>query len=425
MNLRTLARFLLVDRASIVTAASSLWALPLGFLLVLSAALARNYDGVWLPAEPHVLLHGLAASLGTSFLLFTIVYALFRARRPKPSRREPAPFIRAYLSFLGLFWLTAPLAWLYAIPYERFLPPLDAVTANAWTLALVAAWRVLLISRALSVLFRARFLLTLLIVLAFSDIIVFAANTLAPEVSLVSFMGGFVDASLTASEEHALGALNVTAAIGALYALVPLVLAALISLAWWKPQGLIPFEPSITPPSRALVAAFIIISLAFLPALIFAQSEQRRRDAYERLLAADQLDAAVALLSRHSRSDFPPMWNPFMARGEPRRPTHALTHHRLNALIESAGQPGAAPWIRPFFVQEAWRRLIDDEPFRRFIDRPDRDHLLNTIPDDERAPLAAFLVVYAAEAPDLADHRRKTLRDAADALAASRSDFAP
>ena len=36
---------------------------------------------------------------------------------------EPS-FFRCYAAFLGLFWLTAPLAWLYAIPYERFLPPL-------------------------------------------------------------------------------------------------------------------------------------------------------------------------------------------------------------------------------------------------------------------------------------------------------------
>ena len=48
--------------------------------------------------------------------------------------------------------MTAPLAWLYAIPYERFLSPVGATRANLWTLGLVAAWRVLLIIRVLVVL---------------------------------------------------------------------------------------------------------------------------------------------------------------------------------------------------------------------------------------------------------------------------------
>ena len=28
---------------------------------------------------------------------------------------------RAYLSFLAVYWMTAPLAWLYGVPYEQFL----------------------------------------------------------------------------------------------------------------------------------------------------------------------------------------------------------------------------------------------------------------------------------------------------------------
>ena len=35
-----------------------------------------------------------------------------------------------FRSFLNLYWMTAPLAWLYAIPFERFLSPADATTAN-------------------------------------------------------------------------------------------------------------------------------------------------------------------------------------------------------------------------------------------------------------------------------------------------------
>lgn len=66
-----------------------------------------------------------------SFLLWLIVLPL----RPK------------HWSFLGVFifvGLTAPPAWLYAIPVERFMPLQAAATTNLWFLLVVAIWRVAL-----------------------------------------------------------------------------------------------------------------------------------------------------------------------------------------------------------------------------------------------------------------------------------------
>src|SRR5206468_2426101 len=96
---------------------------------VLSAGLAREYDGEDLLAEPWHLAIPLGASLASSFLLFAVAYvvAVFRGAPCEP-------FYGRYLYFLGLFWMTAPLAWLYAIPYERFLSPVGAVQANLLTL---------------------------------------------------------------------------------------------------------------------------------------------------------------------------------------------------------------------------------------------------------------------------------------------------
>ena len=54
-------------------------------------------------------------------------------------------------SFLGLFWMTAPLAWAYAVPYERLLSPWQATAFNLATLALVALWRVVLMVRVVKV----------------------------------------------------------------------------------------------------------------------------------------------------------------------------------------------------------------------------------------------------------------------------------
>src|SRR5207302_8737220 len=116
--------------------ASSRPSILVGFLSCLSAALARHYDGKYLLREPWFLLAPAAASLPTSSLLFFFLYLAtsIKARNVLPD------FASCYLSFLGLYWMTAPLAWLYGFPYERFLNGVDVVQANVWTLELVSIW---------------------------------------------------------------------------------------------------------------------------------------------------------------------------------------------------------------------------------------------------------------------------------------------
>src|ERR1700751_1245326 len=125
MGLVTLLRFLIGDRAAILQLAGSRWTLLIGLLFVLSAGFAREYDGEDLLHEPWHLLLPMAASLVSSFLLYCILYGFSTF-----NRQDGPSFFAGYRSFLSLFWLTAPLAWLYAIPYERFLDPLPATQAN-------------------------------------------------------------------------------------------------------------------------------------------------------------------------------------------------------------------------------------------------------------------------------------------------------
>jgi hypothetical protein len=98
-------------------------------------------------------------------------------------------FLLAYRSFLGLFWMTAPLAWLYAIPYERFLSPVGAMRANLWTLAFVALWRVALMVRAISVLMGYGVVAAFFQVMVLADSIALAALNWLP-ISLFDVMGG-------------------------------------------------------------------------------------------------------------------------------------------------------------------------------------------------------------------------------------------
>ena len=137
MHVATIFAYLAGSRRAILQIALKRRALAVGLLLVLSAALARNYDRASLMHEPWRLLGPFVASLAISGLLFLTIYGFARWK----GMSSPG-ICRAYLSFLALYWMTAPLAWLYGIPYERFLSPLDAINANLWTLALVSLWRV-------------------------------------------------------------------------------------------------------------------------------------------------------------------------------------------------------------------------------------------------------------------------------------------
>jgi hypothetical protein len=181
MGIVTLFRFLVGDRGAILQLASTPWTLVVGFVFVLSAGFAREYDAEDLLHKPWHLLLPLGASLAASLVLFCFL---------KPSTADSDPsFFSGYLSFLGLFWMTAPLAWLYAIPYERFLGSDESMQANLGTLGLVAAWRVILMMRILFVLFGYTVVEAFCLVMAFADALALPALIFVPQ-QILSGMSG-------------------------------------------------------------------------------------------------------------------------------------------------------------------------------------------------------------------------------------------
>jgi hypothetical protein len=124
--------------------------------------------------EPWHLLLPLGASPIASAVLFVVAFGRW-------FHHDPA--------FLGLFWMTAPLAWLYALPYERFLSPAHAMQANLLTLGVVAAWRVALMVRVLVVLLDYRALTAFFLVMVFGDAVALVATLMSP-VPLLATMGG-------------------------------------------------------------------------------------------------------------------------------------------------------------------------------------------------------------------------------------------
>ena len=104
--------------------------------------------------------------------------------------------VPVWRSILAVFWMTAPLAWLYALPVETYLDAADSVRANLSLLALVSLWRVLLISRCASVLFGSSFLSAIFLVMLFADTLALVILFLTP-LPVFNIMGGI---PLTESE---------------------------------------------------------------------------------------------------------------------------------------------------------------------------------------------------------------------------------
>jgi hypothetical protein len=302
MGIGTLLRYLIGDKRAILAIAASRSALWVGALFVLSAGFAREYDGEDLQREPWHVLIPLGASLVSSFVLFTITYGKVVLNDPdRPS------FFAAYRSFLTLFWMTAPLAWLYAIPYERFLTPYQAVAANLWTLGLVALWRVVLMVRVVSVLMGYKVVSAIFLVMAFADAVSLLAIQLTPR-PMFSIMGGI---RLTESEHLILGLTCNLMCLGILSSPVWLI-GALTVWANSKPVWQVPpgAREEGTVPDRGLWA-LAATSVAVWPFVLpWTQAEQGLRYRVEQDLRGGRIPEALALMTAHTPSAFPPHWDP-------------------------------------------------------------------------------------------------------------------
>ncbi len=297
---RLLLTYLLGSRDAILRIAASRSATLASLVLVLSAGFAREYDGENLIAEPWHALRPLAASTVTGTVLFLLIHTVTGAWR-WPAGYGPRS-AEAYRRFMTCYWMTAPLAWLYAIPFERFMDPIDAIHANLWLLALVAGWRVALITRVITVLYGTRPLPTTLIVLLFGNAVAVAAVIIAPT-PVIDVMGG-----LRHNARDQL-VLNITTSI--IFFSVATIPALLIASAVTC-SGLMPSPPELTSPNPATRWRYLVLaSLAvWIVPLALAQPEQINRHHAERLLTAGRIDEAIAQMTARGQSAYPPHWDP-------------------------------------------------------------------------------------------------------------------
>lgn len=253
MGLRTLGAFLVGQGHAIRLVAGHRHALFVGALFVLVAAFAREYDGEDLLHQPWHLGIPFVASLATSAVLFVIL------RLALPSRESgERPTRIAYGSLLRAYWWTAPLALVYAVPVERFLEPGGATAANLLLLLLVSLWRVVLITRAVSVLANVSFGEALFPVLLFADAVALTLLFVVP-LPVVSLMGGI---RLTESESLISDVSCAVMSLGILAAL-PLLLGTSVNALWLRRS-----DPKQRRPRWLDVAPYVLAAIIWTALLL-------------------------------------------------------------------------------------------------------------------------------------------------------------
>ena len=397
----TVARFLLGNRDAIVRIAHCRQAVWIGLIFVLSAGLAREYDGADLVHEPWMAIVPVGASLATSFILYLLVRLV--VPWPKPPE-PPMPFWAWYRKFLGLYWATAPLAWLYAIPVERFMTPGNATRANFLFLAIVSVWRVCLITRVVSVLWPIGVASAFWTVMLFADSVALVAARLTPK-PIWSVMGGVRLSEREAVIQDAFFIVGFLAILSWIVWLIGTlaVASSLRSGASRQPTGDEPPAPTFRASAGLWVfaVASVLIWAFILP---HTQPEQINRRIVETRLRAGQIPEAITFLSQHSRDEFQPLWDP--------PPQLAFGEYKpgLIDVLSIIASPNLPPALREIFADKLMvqvdRFARDDWEFR-----PSFFRVLN-VPDDE---LDRFVKLLRSipEGPQIADLYR---RDAADQL---------
>jgi hypothetical protein len=274
--------------------------------------------------------------------------------------------------------MTAPLAWLYAIPVERFLDPAQATRANFALLAIVSLWRVLLITRAISVWLAASYLRVLWIVLFFGVTVLLLADFVTP-MPVWDLMGGI---RLPERERFIVDIRMSIRVFGTLAWLVLTIIAgiAILGRASWS-------AANVTPPTRSGVSLWlfaVVLLYAGFQILPIGQPEQAKRWHAEFLLRSGHLAEGVKYMAATPRGEFPPQWDP------PPRTSYGEDDPSVDEVLSKLSQIEAPAWLRDVYTEKLLSSYSGlDGAISVAIDgNPDR---LNAVLDIlERSPTSAI-----------------------------------
>ena len=349
--------YLLGNRGAIERIASSHRALWAGALLVLSAGVARNYDHLYQLAQPEWIYGPFGMSLFSAIFIWLIL-------RAEISRTPDGLKTPTFRTFLTLFWLTAPCAWLYGFPVERFT---DLVVATKWNFAflmIVSVWRVALIVRAVTVLTGAGAGRVLSFVLLPACLEMFAGS-LFKGLSLIGIMGGV---RLPPHHEFLKLATDFVAT-GSFWVGVTSLLAIVIYAigGWGVAKRTMSRPVGAEGKGVTLAAAFCLV--AWLAAAVSVQGPVSHNHQLNRHFAKEQWREGIAYAAARQRSDFSPV---HFLPPDPFANTYGDAYFQLLEAMD-----GREPeWLREVWTSQALMRLelsmripSADEPAAKILSR--------------------------------------------------------
>jgi hypothetical protein len=335
MTGRDVVRFQWGAREAITSLAASRATLPTGIVLVLLTSIARNHDQTWIGESPvRWVLGPLLFSLMSGTWLFLTVYAL-GIRSNWNIELQNRSFWRDWPAFMGLFWMTAPVAWLYAIPVERFLDPIQAARANVALLATVSLWRVLLFARVVQVIGSVRY----------RDALRWVLMAAAIETAVIIFFATFGEAIMrgmaglrySPAQEVLYRALNIafTGAIGVG------AIAIFIELVFGReaPRSRLPVQRGDTLPRWFLAG----VTVFWMGVAVLSQPGVRRTAHVEALMNSGQFREALDFLASHPPDQFAP------GRPLPPRGYEWSTFTQVPGLV-SALQTNDPAWVQDHVI---------------------------------------------------------------------------
>jgi hypothetical protein len=226
-----------------------------------------------------------------------------------------------------------------------------SVRVNLWLLAIVATWRVILITRCASVLLGARYGAALVIVMLFADVLVLAILAYTP-MPIFNIMGGI---RLTESEELILGAAFLVKAVGILTLPIWFVCTLSVLLASEPPWT--PLVSDASPGARVsgklwlLAGISILIWIGILP---YSQPPQQLKRRVGINFAHNDFAGAVRLMAKHDRNDFPASWDP------PPWPGYGQDEPPLSLVLMELIESDIQGWVRDLYVDKFLQTVNTD-----------------------------------------------------------------
>ena len=317
--------------------------------------------------EPWYLFIPFGAALLSSSLLFGIAWGHPAAAGPG----KRLGFLQTYRSFLGLFCMTAPLAWLYAIPYERFLTPVEAVQANLWTLGLVAVWRVALMIRVLIVLLHYHFGDAFLVVITFACGVILLVFGFLP-FPIIEVMGGVRMSEADMILKHT------TQTVFLIVCLVgpSCFLITLATLPIFRDRTAQYHLPPVSINRVSLPLWVLALGAVGIWGFVlpFTQPEQQLRWGVEQEFREERYGSMLTVMSSHSLEEFPPHWQP-----PPRWPRDG--QDKLVDIWEEIAERPPAEWVRRMYLNKLrdllhWHHIwrLDTERIRLLLARLPEGH---------------------------------------------------